>query len=344
MKDRFLKDVSFQELTFTREDRNKVFEEINRMENNIPEKSNFSFKKQFTYFTASLLVIGLCILLFIPSTLQKSFHNGNSGRELSGVISENDNDSSKDKNLIWDKDFIALLSVKDEENRIPINMILSYNQEKNMMKVISIPRDTYSPIEGDDGRTIYDKLTFAYALGSDGATSIGTTVSKLFGISIDYYFVIDSETFSKMIDFVNGIEYELQEDVRVRALTQAVIELEQGIHQLNGEEILALVMDATYGRSIDEEDLVKLFSAVIGKLKNEITLTQLIEIMSKIEGNIPNDLFFTDTIELPSIQIISLLEGMIPHAEAISDTEGRYYYKFEDEFLNSVIEELTTFN
>ncbi len=34
--------------------------------------------------------------------------------------------------------------VKDENNRIPINLLLTYNKDKNMMKVLSIPRDTYA--------------------------------------------------------------------------------------------------------------------------------------------------------------------------------------------------------
>ena len=31
-------------------------------------------------------------------------------------------------------------------NRIPINLLLTYSKDKKMMKVLSIPRDTYAPI------------------------------------------------------------------------------------------------------------------------------------------------------------------------------------------------------
>ena len=31
-------------------------------------------------------------------------------------------------------------------NRISINLLLTYNKDKKMMKVLSIPRDTYAPI------------------------------------------------------------------------------------------------------------------------------------------------------------------------------------------------------
>ena len=93
-----------------------------------------------------------------------------------------------------------------------------------MMKVVSIPRDTYAPIsDKDDGTTSYDKLLFAYVNGSGGAENVRTTVSNLFDLPIDYYAVIDLETISTMIDSVNGIEYDLQEDIRVRAISHSGI-------------------------------------------------------------------------------------------------------------------------
>lgn len=333
MKDKRMKNsfnhMSNQELTFTKEDRDEVFKQLHSDEQ-IQTKSLGSISKRFAPMTVSLLAIGLCLFFFMPSILQER------GNGISNEINETNSigvASQKDEN------FTTLFTVKDENNRIPLNLLLTYSKENNVMKVVSIPRDTYVPILDNDGTTIYDKLTHAYAYGVGGAENVRTTVSDLFDVTIDFYAVIDLETFSTMIDSMNGIEYELQEDIQVRAISQSVFELKNGTHYLNGEEVVALIMDATYERSMDEEDIVNLISAVMNKTKNEIPQTQVKELTTKVEGNITFDQLLENEMELPSIQSVSLSDGKID--TMIDET---YFIKFEKDFLNSVREKLNTFD
>ena len=87
MKDKRLRDkfynTSDQELRFTKEDRNEVFEQIHKLEkNNTQKKSLISSSKKFAPLTASLLVVGLCIFLFIPSILPENFNNEYNSSDL----------------------------------------------------------------------------------------------------------------------------------------------------------------------------------------------------------------------------------------------------------------------
>lgn len=325
VKDRFM-TMSDQELRFTKEDRNEVFEQIHKIENNNTHKINLvSITKQLAIPTASLLVIGLCILLFIPTNFQGNVTNENKGIHASEVESQ-ENES-----------FTTLFMVKDENNRIPINLLLSFNEDKKMMKVLSIPRDTYSPIvDKKNGTTSYDKLTHAYIYGSGGAENVRTTVSKLFDLPIDYYAVMDLETFSTFIDSVNGIDYDLHEDIEVRALSRVSFEFKKGTNRLNGEEVVALMMAATVGR-LGEENQVNLIHAVINQTKNVVPETLLKQSTTKIEGNAPVEQIVE--MEIDSIQSVSLTEGMINDR-----INGAYYIRFEKDFLHSVSEKLTTFN
>ncbi|MEH6990906.1 LCP family protein [Cytobacillus firmus] len=320
--------ISFDELRFTKEDRNKVFDQINNLENSnqTQKKFSFSISKQFSVFTASLLAVGLCIVLFMPSLLG-NVNNENNESNVSGVVAQED------------KYFTTLFTVKDENDRIPINLLLTYSKEKRMMKVLSIPRDTYVPIDKNDGTTTHDKLAFAYVSGSEGAESVRTTVSKLFDLPIDHHAVMDLETFSSLIDSVNGIEYELQEDIVVRAISQVSFEFKKGTNRLNGEEVVALMMVATEGRRLDEENQLNIINAVVNQTLNLLQQSQLEQYTTKIEGNFPIDQMFENKIDLPSIQSVSIIDGM-------TDTmiDEKYYIKFEKEFLNSVAAELTTFN
>ena len=299
--------------------------------NNTQKKFFVSFSKKLAPLTVSLLVVGLCIFLFIPSILPENFNNENNVSNVS---------NASESVFQEDEFFTTLFTVKDDNNRIPINLLLTYSKDKKMMKVLSIPRDTYAPIlDKNDGTTSYDKLTFAYDYGSGGAENVRTTVSKLFDLAIDYYAVMDLETFSSMIDSVNGIDYDLEEDIRVRAISRVAFEFKKGTNRLNGEEVLALMMDATVGRSLDEEDQLNLINAVINQTINVLPQTQLKQFTTKIEGNIPIEQLLENKMELPSIQSVSLIDGMID-----SMVDEAYYIKFDKEFLNSVSEELTTFN
>ncbi len=331
MKDKSLKDtfnhMSNQELTFTKEDRDEVFEQLHKMEkNNFQKKTLVSISKKFAPHTVSLFALGLCLLLFIPMILQGNVNNENNGTDSNGVVAQKD------------KDYTALFTVKDENNRIHINLLLAYSKDKKTMKVLSIPRDTYAPILNNDGTTTYDKLTFAYVHGSGGAESVRTTVSNLFDLPIDYYAVMDLETLSTMIDAVNGIEYDLQEDIQVRAISQVAFDFKKGPHRLNGEEVVALMMDATVGKSLNEKHQLNIINAFINQLINGLPQTQLNQFTTQMEGNIPMEQLLVNKVDIPSIESVSLIDGMMN-----TRIDESYYIKFEKGFLDSVSEELTTF-
>ncbi|PKC52435.1 hypothetical protein RhiirA1_481519, partial [Rhizophagus irregularis] len=114
---------------------------------------------------------------------------------------------------------------------------------------------------------------------------------------------MDLETFSSMIDSVNGIDYDLEEDVQVRAISQVAFEFEKGTNRLNGEEVVALLMEATVGRrSLDEEDQLNLINAVIHQTIKVLPQTQLKQFTTNIEGNIPFEQLLENKMKFPLIQ------------------------------------------
>ncbi|WP_286923630.1 MULTISPECIES: LCP family protein [Lysinibacillus] len=335
MEDKRLRDklynMSEQELRFTKEDRNEVFKQIHKLEKNNTQKNSLvSSSKKFAPLTVSLLIVGLCIFLFMPSI-------------LSGNFNEKSNTNVASEPVVEEAGFVTtLLTVKSKEmdNRIYLNLLLSYSKDKKTMKVLSIPHFTYAPIaDNNDGTTLYDKLLFAYSFG--GAENVRTTVSKLLDLPIDYYAVIDLETISTLIDSVNGIDYNLPEDIRVRAITRVAFDFEKGPHRLNGEEVVALMMAATVGegRGLDEENLLNILNAVMNKTENEIPPTLLKELLTQIEANASLDYWLENQIEINSIKPLSLIDGIRDDM-----IDGKYYMVFDKDFLNSISEELTTFN
>lgn len=347
MEDKRLKNafsnVSDRELQFTTENRDRVFEQIRKIdEDTHTQKKSLISVKKLAPITVSLLVVGLCLFLFMPSLLPVSFTRDSSSSDFnkgSSTIVASDS-------TIEEADFFTtLITVKSKEmeNRIYVNLLLTYNKDKKMMKVVSLPYDTYVPIaDKKDGTTLYDKLLLAYNFG--GAENVRTAVSKLLDLPIDYYAVIDLDTISTLIDSLSGIEYDLEEDIRIRAITQVAFEFEKGTYHLNGEEFVALLMNATEGNNLGEEDLVNLMDTVMNKLEEEIPPTQLKELFTQIEANASLDHLLDNPIEINSIKSVSIIDGMISDSIILSSTEGKHIYKFEKEFLQSVSRELTSFN
>jgi len=334
---------SDRELHFTKEDRKKVFEQINKIDGgSYRQKMSPISLQNFAPVTVSLLIIGLCLFLFMPSLLP-----GNLTKESSITNSNKGSSISTASNPVVEEDKVSttLVSVKSKEmdNRIYLNLLLTYNKEKKVMKVVSLPAETYAPVSTkNDGTDLYDKLLFAYKFG--GADNVKTTVSKLLDLPIDYYSVIDVETISILIDSVNGIEFNLPEDVRVRAITQAAFEFEKGIQSLSGEEVIALLMAATEGINLNEENFVNLLQAIINKMESEIPPEQLKEMFTQMEANTSLDLLLENPLEIISIKSVSLSKGMQTGATILSETKGEFYYKFEKDFLNAISDDLTTFD
>ena len=329
-------DRSDQELNFTKEDRTEVFEKIHSLQKSKIQKKSLIVPSKMIPVTTTLLILGLCLFLFLPSMLPENLN-----KELSSISLNKETNPTVASTAGTEeaKVLTTLITVKSEEmdERIYLNLLLSYSTDKNMVKVVSIPYDTYVPVaEQDEGTALNDKLLFAYNHG--GAKNVRTIVSNLFDLPIDYHAVIELRSFSSLIDSIGGVAYHLQDDMTVRGITQGTMELKKGVNHLNGEGIVALLMAATEPNNLDEGNLLKLMEAVIDKAENQTSSNKLKESLA----NSLSDIQLLDK-DIRAFKQISLRGGMIDDAITISNTEGKHIYRFEDEFLNAVSKELTTF-
>src|SRR5690606_37550652 len=117
-----------------------------------------------------------------------------------------------------------------EQSRSDTMMLLSRNKETNEIKLVSFMRDIYADIPGYKSY----KLNTAYYLG--GVQLLKDTLNTMFDIPIHHYAIIDFESFESLIDILapNGIEIEVEKDMS----EQIGVTLTQGVHDLNGKELL----------------------------------------------------------------------------------------------------------
>jgi LCP family protein required for cell wall assembly len=102
---------------------------------------------------------------------------------------------------------IALLGIDTRQDntsgRSDAVLVLSVDKKHNKIKLISIARDSYVAIDGHRN----DKLTHAYAYGK--STLAVKTLNKNFGLEISDYVTVNFHGFSRIIDYIGGVEIDV---------------------------------------------------------------------------------------------------------------------------------------
>lgn len=196
-------------------------------------------------------------------------------------------------------------------------MVASWDPESNDVRLISLMRDIYAEIPGYQSY----KLNTAYYLG--GADLTRQTVEGMFGIPLHHYALIDFTSFETMVDILapNGIEIDVEKDMS----EEIGVELKQGVHQLNGQELLG------YARFRKDEEgdfgRVRRQQVVIEALSDEVTsvgnLHRLPKFAGALNGYIQTDITNTDKLNY----LLDVALGGSPEVERLTiPREGEYRY------------------
>lgn len=95
---------------------------------------------------------------------------------------------------------------KSFEGRSDSIMVLSLDTRRHTVKIVSIVRDSFVPIEGHG----YGKINSAYAYG--GPELMIKTINQVFNLNIREYATVNFYGMAEIIDAVGGIDVELSDD------------------------------------------------------------------------------------------------------------------------------------
>ncbi len=130
---------------------------------------------------------------------------------------------------------IALLGVSDDlDSRHTDTIILcSYNPKTSDVSMISIPRDTF--VGKDVSSAIgNDKINVLFYKSHEKFLN---EISKIAGIDIDYYAVINNDALIKIVDIMGGVDFDVPIDMNYDDPTQDLhIHLEKGMQHIDGEK------------------------------------------------------------------------------------------------------------
>lgn len=175
--------------------------------------------------------------------------------------------------------------------------------DRDSVSLVSIPRDSWVPIDGYPFSAGHGKINAAFSYGGP-ALSL-KTVEDLSGISIDHVAIIDWVGFRDLTSALGGIRVYIPETFYDESQK---ISWEKGWHTYEGEEALAYVR-TRYGLEGGDFDRIKrqqnFLRATMGKLLSGSTTTNPIR-LTKVVGVVTKYLTVDDTWDNDEIRSLAL--------------------------------------
>lgn len=185
--ERFKKDIApFEDdydLTFTKDDRIKTLKKIRENQNRKKKLKDDSHNKLHIGPIFATVTVFVMALVFLLPNLSDELT-----QEKNNLLQASQQETYSFSALLMEKE-----TSEFDNNRADIYILLTYNSKDHSIKLVPIPRDTYTQIFDLDGNVIAeDKLMYASIINSTPEPVL-ETVSHLFDIPIDYYSIIPLE-------------------------------------------------------------------------------------------------------------------------------------------------------
>ncbi len=184
----------------------------------------------------------------------------------------------KDENVIN-----VLLLGRDARNaaveygRTDSMIILSYNKKTHEVKLVSLMRDMYIPIEGHG----WNRINTAYAFGGIGLCI--NTVNDVFQLDIQDYMTIDFNGLVNIIDAVGGIDVTLTADEVVYYKESGMLgkDAKAGVNRLDGKQSLVHARNRALGSDFERTRRQRdILVAIFDRVTSSMTLTEVTNLVS----------------------------------------------------------------
>ena len=137
--------------------------------------------------------------------------------------------------------FLLVGTDMDDGNTDTI-MVVSYDTKGQKINIMSIPRDTMINESWD-----IKKINSVYSRTGNSIDSLANRVQRLIGFKPDFYVKVELEMFVKLVDLVEGVEFDVPQDMNYDDPWQDLhIHLKQGVQTLNGQQAMELVRFRRY--------------------------------------------------------------------------------------------------
>lgn len=298
-------------LITTKDSQNRAFNKYSRKSSpssyadqfsrNSPQYSASANRKKYRGKRIAIGVVAVLVVALIGVGTAFGLYLNSINNDLSGNKTDEEMQSIKDaliptKN--FNEPFYMLLIGSDARAddgsmgaRSDTNVLVWVDPTKNIVTLVSIPRDTKISINGYGTQ----KFNAAYAYG--GTSGAIKAASSLSGVDISHYAEIDFDQLISLVDSVGGIEVNVPELVDDPDAGSIVIQ--PGLQTLNGEAALVFARSRAYADGdFTRTSNQRLILEALAKKILSTSATELPAIIQKAAKGISTDLTANDIFSL----------------------------------------------
>ncbi|SNT24143.1 transcriptional attenuator, LytR family [Anaerovirgula multivorans] len=216
-------------------------------------------------------------------------------------------------------------------------MVVSMNLDTKKVKLISIPRDSYTEVPGNDNK---DKINHAMAFGGgprkNGNQYAVEAVEGLLGINIHYYVTMDLDAVKDIVDTIGGVTVDVE-----RSMGSGERRLQKGEQNLNGQQALIYLSNRTAptGDFARIQQQQKFMMALFRQTKEKGKFSDIIPLYLKMQNKV-----FTDLRIDQMGALVLFLKDINPEDIEIYTLKGRdmmiddiYYLDIDREHMKEIL-------
>lgn len=178
---------------------------------------------------------------------------------------------------------VNILVAGIEGERTDTLMVFSYDQSKNVIDIISVPRDTYVDYGYKDAGRKKINSVYGYPEEKGGIKATANAVSKVLSVPIHKYVSIDYDGVKEIVDAIGGVEVEIPFNMKYDdpyATPELHINLKKGLQTLDGDKAIEFLRwrknnSGNLGAEGDIGRIKRQQEFVISAIKKAITPSKL---------------------------------------------------------------------
>ena len=321
--------------------RNKREEE--NIEGKTKKKSGI-LKKIFIF----LLIVLLAIIGFIVYKVQA---NGGGLQGLLLTVVGHDQETVEELDPI--QVLVMGVSTDNGGKLTDTIMVASYDPKTQSASLLSIPRDTFVG-KSESTASAYDKINALYQKSPERTLE---AVNSITGLDIKYYVVIDNQALIKLVDLIDGVEFEVPIDMDYDDKTQNLhIHLDKGLQTIDGEKAEQLLRfrhnnnGTSYPSEYGDNDIGRMKTQrnfIIATIKqtlqpeNILKIKGIIDIAYEyIETNLPLSIVKDYVPYAVNINPDNIKSASLPGTPKSLGPSNLSFYKLDEKATKELLEEL----
>lgn len=252
--------------------------------------------KKKKWIISILSILGILILSFGGYAFYLFDSVGDAVDTMHTAIDREKSEKRTDAVSFSEKDPFSILLMgvdkrEGDKGRADTLLVLTLNPNNKSIKMVSIPRDTRTEI---NGKGTIEKINHSYAYG--GVEMTINTVEHFLDIPIDYFAQVNMEGFEDIVNAVGGVTVN-----NSFAFTSDGSTFPEGEIKLNGADALTysrMRFEDPRGDFGRQERIRQVLQAVIKQGANITTITKIDDILGVLGNNVQTNITFDQMLDI----------------------------------------------